>query len=313
MKILNTIGSQFALEGKKILERVGDVSYRVLSQDELRDSVGDYEALIVGLDLRVDKEIIDAAPRLKLIATATTGLDHIDVTYAEEKKIRVLHLQSEDLKEVTGTAELAFGLLLALVRNIPQATAAVKNGGWEREKFLGRNLSGKTLGIVGLGRLGLLMARYGHAFGMRIAAYDPYLLTSNDAELVDFDALLSESDAISIHAPLTSETRALFDERAFKKMKQGAYLVNTARGAIVNEVDLISALENKTIAGYATDVLAGETEFGNDASGSRLVAYAKTHNNVVLTPHIGGYTLESRAATDILIAKKVQDILFHPL
>lgn len=311
MKILNTIGPRFDSAAKKVLERVGEVSYRILSQDEFTYAVEDYEALVIGLGLRVDKKIIDTASRLKLIATATTGLDHIDVSYAEEKGITVLSLRSEDLKAVTGTAELAFALILSLTRRVPEALDAVRSGNWEREKFLGNNLSGKTLGIVGLGRLGSLMAQYGRTFGMRVIAYDPYQDASDSAQLVDFNTLLAKSDVVSIHAPLSSETTNMFNEEVLSRMKQGAFLINTARSPIVNEAEVLIALKNKKIAGYAADVLSGENEFGKDVSKHPLIAYAQDHRNLIITPHIGGYTAESRATTDVIIAKKVYETLYE--
>jgi len=297
MKILVTI-EQFNPDAKKILERLGEVEYR-------QGSLNDGEVIIVGLGLRIDKEVIIAAPKLKLIATATTGLDHIDVGYAQEIGIKVVSLQGEDLKEITGTAELAFGLMLALVRRIPESFNDVKNGNWDREKFLGHNLAGKTLGIVGLGRLGSMMARYGQAFGMRVIAYDPKKDASEIARLVDFKTLLSESDIISIHAPLTEETTKMFNEKEFSQMKKTAFLINTARGAIVNEDDLLVALKKGTIVGYAADVLGGENEFNNTSTAHAIVKFTETNNNIIITPHTGGFTAESRAATDIIIAQKV--------
>ena len=301
MKILVTI-EQFNPEAKKILEQVGEVEYG-------KGSIHDADAVIVGLGLPINKEMIDAALNLKLIATATTGIDHIDVEYAEEKGIKVLSLQSEDLKEITGTAELAFGLLLSLIRRIPESFDDVKKGNWDRQKFLGNNLSGKTLGIVGLGRLGSLMAQYGKAFGMKVIAHDPHKDASETAQLVDFETLISESDIISIHIPLNEKTRDMFDESVFEKMKDSAFIINTARGQIVNENDLLKALNKKTIAGYGADVLSGETEFNVSSAGHPIVKLAETNNNIVITPHVGGYTSESRAATDLIIAKKVVQAL----
>ena len=300
MKILVTI-EQFNPEAKKILERLGEVEYR-------QGFLSDGEIIIVGLGLRIDKEVITAAPKLKLIATATTGLDHIDVGYAQEKGIKVVSLQGEDLKEITGTAELAFGLILSLVRRIPESFNDIKAGNWDRKKFLGNNLAGKMLGIIGLGRLGSIMAKYGQAFGMSVMAYDSRKEAVGNAQLVDFDTLLAKADIISIHAPLNGQTVNMFNESVFKKMKDSAYLINTARGAIVNETDLLAALESKIVAGYAADVLSGEVEFKKDASGHPLVKYAKIHDNIIITPHIGGYTVESRAMTDVIIAKKVHDL-----
>ncbi len=308
MKILVTI-EQFNPEAKKILEQSGEVSYQALAQSELNGAIQSYNAVIVGLGLRLDKEALAAAPELKLIATATTGIDHIDVAYAQEKGIQVLSLKDEDLKSVTGTAELAFGLLLSLVRRIPESFQDVKAGNWNREQFLGNNLSGKTLGIVGLGRLGSMVAQYGKAFGMNVIAYDPNKDASEIARFVDFETLISESDVVSIHAPLTDQTKNMFNKQVFNQMKASAYLVNTARGAIVNETDVLAALESKRIAGYAADVLAGEVEFGKDVSKHALVTYAKTHDNLIITPHIGGNTAESRAATDVIIARKVVEAL----
>ena len=300
MKILVTI-EQFNPEAKKILERLGEVEYR-------QGFLSDGEIIIVGLGLRIDKEVITAAPKLKLIATATTGLDHIDVGYAQEKGIKVVSLQGEDLKEITGTAELAFGLILSLMRRIPESFNDIKAGNWDRKKFLGNNLAGKMLGIIGLGRLGSIMAKYGQAFGMSVMAYDSRKEAVGNAQLVDFDTLLAKADIISIHAPLNGQTVNMFNESVFKKMKDSAYLINTARGAIVNETDLLAALESKIVAGYAADVLSGEVEFRKDASGHPLVKYAKIHDNIIITPHIGGYTVESRAMTDVIIAKKVHDL-----
>ena len=300
MKILVTI-EQFNPEAKKILERLGEVEYR-------QGFLSDGEIIIVGLGLRIDKEVITAAPKLKLIATATTGLDHIDVGYAQEKGIKVVSLQGEDLKEITGTAELAFGLILSLMRRIPESFNDIKAGNWDRKKFLGNNLAGKMLGIIGLGRLGSIMAKYGQAFDMSVMAYDSRKEAVGNAQLVDFDTLLAKADIISIHAPLNGQTVNMFNESVFKKMKDSAYLINTARGAIVNETDLLAALESKIVAGYAADVLSGEVEFRKDASGHPLVKYAKIHDNIIITPHIGGYTVESRAMTDVIIAKKVHDL-----
>tara|TARA_Y100000310_G_C20699321_1_gene828241 strand:- start:1727 stop:2653 length:927 start_codon:yes stop_codon:yes gene_type:complete len=308
MKILNTI-QDFDAGAKKILEKIGDVEYRILSQYELKDAIKDYEAIIIGIGLRLDKESIDVASKLKFIATATTGTDHVEFEYAKEKGVKVLSLQNEDLNEITGTAELAFGLLLSLVRRIPQSFIDVKKGNWEREKFLGNSLTGKTLGIVGLGRLGTMMAKYGKAFGMHVLAHDPNVLTSQVASLVSFDKLSSKSDIVSVHVHLSDETSNMFNEQVFSRMKDTAYLINTSRGAIVNEKDLLRALETNNIAGYATDVLSDEVNFSRDVNHS-LIEYAKTNENVIITPHIGGYTAESRSATDKIIAQRIIKVLY---
>ena len=188
----------------------------------------------------------------------------------------------------------------------------VKNYRWDRESFRGRNLYGLTLGVIGLGRLGKWMARYGNAFGMDVLYHDPKLLTSNVDSLgteASFDELLQKSDVISIHVHLNKETENMFNAEVFKKMKNTAYLINTARGDIVHEGDLLNALQSQEIAGYGTDVLAGELNFNKEFSKHPLVEYAKESRNVIIVPHIGGMTVESRERTDIFIAEKLKKFL----
>lgn len=311
-KILNTIGEVFSKEARKMLEEVGEVDYLSCTQSELKEKIGDYDALFVGLGLNVGKTVIDNAKKLKLIATATTGLDHIDVDYARANEVEVISLKGETkfLNAITGTAELAFGLLLDLTRNISVGFESVKNYEWDRERFRGHNLSGKILGIVGYGRLGRMMARYGQAFGMQVLAYDPYVSDfASEVEQVNFGGLLKKSDAISIHVPLNEETKNIFDKKVFAKMKPCCFLINTSRGKIIDEKDLLEALENKQIAGYAADVLADELSFGKTFSEHPLVEYTKRHNNCIITPHLGGMTHESREATDVFIANKILSFL----
>ncbi|MFH1662278.1 MAG: NAD(P)-dependent oxidoreductase [Candidatus Falkowbacteria bacterium] len=306
-KILCTIGKKYTEKAESILEEMGEVDCMDLTRDELEENINNYNILVVGLGLNIDKKIIDKAENLKIIATATTGLDHIDVEYAREKEIEIISLKGEDefLNTITGTAELAFGMIINLLRLNHSAFNSVKNYEWDREKFRGHNLSGQTLGIVGLGRLGKMMKKYGEAFGMDVIFYDPY----KDGG-VSFNELLEKSDIISIHVHLNSETENMFNIKAFEKMKNTAILINTARGKIVNENDLLHALENKIIAGYGTDVLADELEF--DKTGffnHNLVEYSKINNNIIILPHIGGMTHESREATDIFIAEKIKNFV----
>jgi len=306
-KILNTIGPEFSVKAKPILEKLGAVDYLKLDQKKLLEIVADYDMILVGLGLHINKEIIDQAPKLKIIATATTGLDHIDLAYAESKGIKILSLRGETefLDSISGTAELAWALILDLLRLTHPAAADVKNYHWDREKWRGHNLYGQTLGIVGLGRLGRWLARYGQAFGMKVLAYDPQVKSSDLAQLVSFSELLKQSDIISVHVHLGEDTKNIFNANVFHQMKSSAYLVNTSRGQIVNETDLLEALENKKIAGYATDVLADELEFGKKFKKHPLVEYSKKHNNLIIVPHIGGMTYESREATDIFMAEKI--------
>lgn len=313
-KILNTLGKNFAEKAQKILNGLGEVDYREVTHQELLDAVGAYDIIVTGLYPMIDKDVLDKAERLKYIAIPANTLENIDLEYAKSKGVEIASLWGETdfLNTITGTAEIACGLMIDLMRQTPWAFDAVKNYKWEREKFRGHNLYEKTLGIVGMGRLGTWMARYGKAFGMEVIFYSPRTEKSSvpGCRKVSFDELLEKSDIISIHAHLNRETENMFDASAFKKMKKSVYLINTARGKIVDEQALLRALEKEEIAGYAADVLADEFHF--DAAGFRnhpLVEYARTHQNVIILPHIGGMTVESRENTDVFIAEKLRNML----
>ncbi len=314
-KILNTIPGDFSEKGKEILSSLGETDYSRPTQSELEEKISDYDILFVQLGLNVNQAVIDKGKKLKLIVTTTTGLDHIDVNYAKSRGIEVLSLRGETafLDTISGTAELAFGLIIDLMRNTHASFQSVKNYEWNTKKFCGYNLYGKTLGIVGLGRLGKMMARFGNAFKMKVLAVDPDVTVEEMKELncekVDFENLLRQADAVSVHVHLAPETENMFNAEVFEKMKKSAYLINTSRGKIVNENDVLESLKNKTIAGYAADVLAGELDFGKTFSNHPLVEYAKQNNNLIIVPHIGGMTYESREATDVFMALKLKQFL----
>lgn len=313
MRILNTLGKEYPHEARKILSRIGKVEYRTLEQKSFEQIIGNYDIAVTALGLRFDAVVLEKARELKAIVTATTGLDHIDLERAKKKCIVVLSLRGETnfLNTITGTAELAAGLMIDLLRRTPHAFDDVKNGRWNRDAFRGHNLYGQMLGIVGMGRLGRWMARYGNAFGMRVQFFDPYVKKSPSKKYVrvSFATLLKTSDVISIHVHLGKDTENLFSAREFAQMKKTAYLINTSRGKIVNEKDLLAALKKKTMAGYATDVLADEISFGKIFARHPLVDYAKKNQNLIIVPHIGGMTHESREATDIFMAKKLEQFL----
>jgi len=314
-KILNTV-KFFTPEAKGILEGIGCVDYRDLDQEDLLEIISEYDILVIGLGLNINREIIDKAKNLEIIATATTGLDHIDLEYAKQRDIKIISLRGEDqfLDSITGTAELAFGLMICLMRLIiPSFNSMMKNE-FNREKFRGHNLAGNTLGVVGLGRLGKLMVKYAKGFDMRVIVYDPYvknnLFNKNNCQSVSFETLLKESDVISIHVHLNQETEGMFNIETFEKMKNSAYLINTSRGKIINENELVYALKNSIIAGYASDVLADEFNFLSNITDISIIEYAKNNDNCLILPHTGGMTFESRESTDIFIAKKIVDLKF---
>jgi D-3-phosphoglycerate dehydrogenase / 2-oxoglutarate reductase len=240
-KILNTIGKKYTSTANSILDKIGDVKCLDISQRELEDKISEYDILVVGLGLNITKKVIDNGKNLKIIATATTGLDHIDIEYARKKNIIIVSLRGENefLNTITGTAELAFGLVIDLLRLTPHSFDSVKKYEWDRESFRGHNLYGQTLGIVGLGRLGSWMAKYGNAFGMNVIGSDPYVdkevFDKCNCEKVYFSELLERSDIISIHVHLNDETEKMFDINAIDTMKDTARLINTSRGRIVDE------------------------------------------------------------------------------
>jgi D-3-phosphoglycerate dehydrogenase / 2-oxoglutarate reductase len=308
-KILNLIGPGFAEKGKEALSQIGQVDYLDLTEEQLLQCIGQYDILVVGLSVKVSQAVIERGVRLKVIATATTGTDHIDLKAAAAKGIAVLGLKDERefLSAVTSTAELAFLFVLMLSRNILDLVDLVGKNQWK--KIVGHSLSGRVLGIVGFGRLGRLMAGYGRAFGMEVIAFDPHLPATEfdqaGCRRADFDTLVSVSDYISLHVHLSQETENMFNGRVFDKMKQEACLINTSRGKIVNESDLLSSLEAGKLGGYAADVLGGELDFSTDVARHPLIELSKRDHRVIITPHIGGTTYESREKTDIFIAQKI--------
>lgn len=274
----------------------------------------DAEALIVRFASLVDEKFLRGASRLKVIATAATGLDHIDLKAAKARQITVLSLQGEDafLDGVHGTAEHCFALILALARHIPAASLHVLEGGWDRDRFIGAELHGHALGVIGLGRLGLKVAGLGLAFGMKVLAADPSPRPlPAEVELVSLDQLLAGSDIVSLHVPLTAATGGLISERQLAAMRKGSRLVNTSRGEIVDAKALLAALQSGHLAGAALDVLPGEGRRGagwpaGDPLCAPLCAYARQNQNLIITPHIGGATVDSMAKTEIFMAEKLQ-------
>ena len=263
-------------------------------------------------------EKIDQCLRLKAIASNTTGVPHIDVRYAYEKKIAVISLANEQefLQTITPTAEHTWGLLLALIRRTPWSFESVKNGIWNRRLFPGQAmLSSMSLGIIGLGRLGSIVARYGLCFGMRVQYYDPYVDDSGiDGvnRVSDLRQLVSENDVISLHVPHNEKTENLLNADVFAAFKSGSVFINTARAEIIDPTALLEQLRNGRIAGAAMDVFPGE--FKKAFSGSSefsdhsLLHYARGHDNLLLTPHIGGSTYDAWAKTEQYTIKKLIEL-----
>ena len=269
--------------------------------DDSPEVLQNVEVLFAPLGYDCGQAKMNACPRLKVIASNTTGAPHIDLDYAREKGIEVAYLgpETEFLATITSTAEHAWGLMLALMRRTPWAFDDVKAGHWYRFRWAGpKKLSRMTLGIIGLGRLGKMVAGYGRAFGMEVLYYDPYVDASSAPDVTkveDLAQLVSRCDVVSIHCHVTPETTGMMDKGIFAAFKPGAYLVNTARMAVVDREAMLDALRSGRLAGVALDVLGEEydRDFGKSTTGNPLVAYAREHDNLLITPHIAGSTLDS--------------------
>ena len=308
MRILNLEPDNCSPTALGILRQLGEVSCTTHKRDELLKVISNYDVLIVRIAHQIDREIIDQGKRLKVIVTATTGLDHIDVVYAESKGIDVLSLygETEFLRTIKATAEHTWALLMALIRRIPQAFRSVMAGEWNRDRFRGNELSGKQLGILGLGRVGRQVAAYGRAFDMRVCAFDPYVKDWIDwvEREESLDALLKRSDILSLHLPLNNETFGMIGRSALQQLPAGALVINTSRGGILVESELVEMLNSGHVNGAAIDVVQFERD-PNKRNASPLISYACHYDNLLITPHIAGATRESMTQTEIFMANKL--------
>jgi D-3-phosphoglycerate dehydrogenase len=305
--ILVAEANGFSQAAAATLAGCGDVSLSDLDRKGLLATVGDAHVVWIRLRNRVDSEVLEAASRLRVIASPTTGLNHIDLKEAERREIKVVSLRGEYefLEQIYATAEHTVALLLAGMRNLAAAAEHVRQGDWNRDLFQGHELHGKTAGIVGCGRLGRMVARYLTAFGMKVVVTDPNVALESvppGVTLVSLGELLRRSDIVSLHVDLNKQTEGFFGYIEFAQMKPGAYFVNTARGELVVEEALVDALSSGQLAGAAVDVICDEQAGTLE---NPLVTYAKDHRNLIVTPHIAGCTAESMEKTEIFIASRV--------
>lgn len=301
MKILIT--DPLAREGVEILREAGLETEEAGTLDErkLVEKIKGVDGLIVRSATRVTGPVIMAADRLKIIGRAGVGLDNVDLEAATEKGVIVMNSPEGN---TASTAEHAFALILALARNVPQACASVKENRWEKKRFTGTELTGKTIGIIGFGRIGQRVARYARAFDMKVLAHDPFINISKgaktDVSLVDMDDLLAGADVITLHLPLTEESEKLIGSREIGLMKQDALLVNCARGGLVDESAAAEALRSGKLRGAAFDVFVKEPP---EPEG--LISLP----NVVATPHLGASTEEAQEKVARAICDQVVDYL----
>ena len=303
IKIL--VSDALSEEGLKVFKDSKELSVDVktdLKPDALKEIIKDYDALVVRSATKVTKEIIQAASRLKVIGRAGVGLDNVDLEAATQKGIIVMNTPAGN---TISTAEHTFSMILTLSRNIAQANASMKKGEWKRSKFMGVELYNKVLGIVGFGRIGSEVAKRAKSFGMKVLAFDPFLSAqvAEDIgiEIAELKKVLLESDYITVHTPLTDETRHMISGQEFGMMKKGVRIINCARGGIIDEVALAQAVKEGKVAGAAMDVFETEPLEPN----SELLKL----DNVITTPHLGASTQEAQINVAIEVAEIVRDAL----
>ncbi len=299
-KILVSDG--LAEAGLQLLRSVGEVvSNPKITAEEVIATLPDYHALVVRSRTKVNAKVIAAGSNLKVIGRAGVGVDNIDVAAAVAKGLTVVN---SPLAATVAVAEHTLGLMLALARLIPAADASLKQGKWEKSAFMGGELSGKTLGLIGLGRIGAMVANRAAAFGMKIIACDPYLndaqITERGASPTTQDGVIAHADYISLHLPLTQETQGMLGAAQFAAMKKGARLVCAARGGVVDEAALRTALESGQVAGAALDVFADEPPKPGSIA---------EHPKVIATPHVGAQTHEAQTRAGVAIAEEVVAVL----
>jgi D-3-phosphoglycerate dehydrogenase len=309
--------SKFLEEDKMkglIIDRLHPVVKEILSQylsldedmlpskEKLTQEIGAYDALIMRVDPLIDRSVLGAAKKLKVIGVGSVGLNHIDLDYAKEKGITVYNVPGVNFEAV---AELTIGSMIALLRHSFRACRDVKERGiWDKYAYTGEELRGKTLGIIALGRIGSRVAEFAQVFGMKVLAYDPYLnseqAAQRGAELVSLPELLKNSDVVTVHSPLTAETRHLISTEQFAIMKDGSYLLNMGRGGVVDEEALYEALVTGKLAGAALDVMEKEP-----CTSSPLYEL----DNFLITPHLGGQTFQAHEEIGRILAGKILQAL----
>ena len=288
-------------DGVKMLREAGlTVDLRTdITGEELMKVIGGYDAVVVRSRTKLTEEVLKKATSLKAIARAGVGLDNIDTGYAKEKGVEVFNSPEAPCNAV---AELVIGLMLSMARHIPAADSTTKQGRWEKNRLTGIELSGRTLGVIGFGRIGYMIGKKARALGMEVLAYDVlmdklrHFVEEMGAKDVDLDTLLAESDFITVHVPLLPQTKHMISAPQFEKMRDGVYVVNAARGGIVDEAALKAALDSGKVAGAALDVFESEP-----STDPELVGRA----NVVCTPHIGAGSVEAQRGNSTIVTEKL--------
>ncbi len=305
MKVL--VSDKLSQNGVAILESYDGLEVDVktgMTPEELKAVIGDYEGLVIRSATKVTADVLAVASKLKVIGRAGIGVDNVDLEAASRKGVVVMNTPGGN---IVTTAEHTVSMLMSVSRKIPQATASLKTGKWEKSKFMGSEMMNKTLGVIGMGRIGKIVVDRCQGLKMKVIAFDPFISAVQakemNVELVDLDTLFKRSDYITIHTPITDETRGMINKETIAKMKKGVYLINCARGGIINESDLADALNSGYIAGAALDVFEKEPVSADNP--------LLTAQNFVCTPHIAASTTEAQENVAIAIAHQIAGYLLE--
>jgi D-3-phosphoglycerate dehydrogenase len=302
MKVL--VSDKLGKNGMTILQACKELTVEektTLTPEELKAVIGEYDGIVIRSATKLKADIIECAHKMKVIGRAGVGVDNVDLPSATKKGIIVMNTPEGN---TISTCEHSFSMMMALSRNIPQAHANVKSGKWDKNKFQGQELAGKTLGVIGFGRIGRAMAKRAQAFEMKVVTFDPFIskefAIQFGVEALDVEALCRVSDYITIHTPLSAETKYILNKKMFDVMKNGVCIINCSRGGTVNEADLVEAIKAGKVKGAALDVFEKEPP-----TGSPLLEL----DNVVMTPHLGASTGEAQENVAIAVAEQIRDAL----
>ncbi len=305
MKVIVT--DEISVKGLELLQKDPRIQMDVrlgLSKDELYKAIGEYDAIITRSGTQVDADLLAHATNLKMIARAGVGIDNVDVAVASERGIIVVNAP---FGNTNSAAEHTMAILLAMCRNVPEANASLKAGKWQRAPFTGHELKHKTLGVIGLGKVGGRVALRARSFEMDVVVYDPYISEKRAADfgtrLVSLEELVSISDVITVHTPLNDETRDLLTEEHFAQMKSGVLVVNCARGGIINEEAMLNALNSGRVANSAFDVWSEEPPEGE------IIKQLISHPHMIVTPHLGANTFEAQTNVAVDVSKEILNML----
>lgn len=309
--VLSSLDLTTAVEARRILSRKANLVEVTDDRDTVLAAIGSADIYIASAAVRLDQEFFDHAVQLRYVASPHTGTDHLDFNAARKNAVEVATITNEIdlLRSFTATAEHTFGLLLSVLRHIGPAAEAAKRGEWARSRYTGIQLYGKNFGVLGLGRLGTMAATIAQGFGMKVLACDLEPRAMAGVKMVSIEHLFEQADVVSVHIHLNEKTRKLIGSDLLSRMKPTSVLINTSRGGIIDETALLEGLKRSRPGAAGLDVIDGEWLDRDDLANHPLIAFARDNDRLLVTPHIGGSTVESIAGARVFMAKKIVDYL----